>query len=225
MEREARLQGVQIVAGDTKVIEKRGESNLFINTSGIGISMVDYPINPFHIQTNDAILLSGDIGRHGMAVMAEREGLSFSSPLISDCASLFPLVQALVEGGVELHCLRDATRGGLATVLIELAESAKKDCLIKEDDIPISLPVRSACEILGLDPLFVANEGCCVAYVPPHQAECALHIMRRFPEGREAARIGSVTGVSSSPHVALKNGLGSSRSLHKLVGDQLPRIC
>lgn len=225
MEQEARLQGVQIVTGDTKVIERRGAANLFLNTSGIGVSMVEYPIDPFHIRVDDAILLSGDIGRHGMAVMAQREGLSFTSPLVSDCASLFPLVHALVEEGIEIHCLRDATRGGLATVLIELAESAKMNFLIDEKTVPISPPVHSACEMLGLDPFFVANEGCCVACVPPHQAECALRIMRRFPEGKEASLIGRVVDASPMPHVALKTVLGSSRSLRKLMGDQLPRIC
>jgi len=225
MQKEARAQSTQIVAGDTKVIERQTGTNLFLNTSGIGIKMVDYPINPRQIQPGDAILVSGDIGRHGMAVMAAREGLSFSSPLISDCASLVDIVQALVQESIPLHCLRDATRGGLATVLLELAEAAKMELAVSEESIPICQSVQSACEMLGFDPLYVANEGCFVAFVPVHHAEHALQIIRKFPEGAHASMIGHVIAQSAAPGVKMKNSFGSSRYLYKLVGNQLPRIC
>lgn len=225
MSAEAGAQDVQIVTGDTKVIERQTGTNLFINTSGIGISMVDYPINPQQIKPGDAILLSGDIGRHGMAIMAEREGLEFTTPLESDCASLFPLVQALIEEKIPLHCMRDATRGGVATALVELSESANKDFFVEEDAIPVSGAVEGACEILGFDPLYVANEGRFLAFVPQEAAAHALAILQKFEEAKQAKVIGHVLGESDSPSTILKNAFGTERYLYRLVGDQLPRIC
>ena len=225
MSREARSQSVQIVTGDTKVIERQFGKNIFINTSGIGVSIVDYPINPFQIASGDTIIISGDIGRHGMAVMAQREGLTFSSPLISDCASLFPIVQALAEEGIPMHCLRDLTRGGLATALVELSEAAKLEFTIEEEAVPISRAVNSACELLGFDPLYVANEGCFIAFIPQDQAEQAKQIMKQFPEGQQAAFIGQVSAPTAPFGVKMKNSFGSQRYLYKLAGDQLPRIC
>lgn len=225
MKAEADAYGVQIVTGDTKVIERQSGKNIFINTSGIGISMVDYPINPLQIKPKDQIILSGDIGRHGMAVMSYREGLAFSSPLVSDCTSLAGMVQALVHGGVRIHCLRDLTRGGLATALVELSESSGMDFAIEEEAIATCDAVQSACEILGLDPLFVANEGCFAAFVDEDHSRDALKIIRSFPEGKHASLIGSVKGSSSSPHAILKNSYGADRYLYRLAGDQLPRIC
>lgn len=222
---EANAYSVQIVTGDTKVIERQNGTNIFINTSGIGISMADEPIHPYKIQAGDAIIISGDIGRHGMAIMAQREGLQFSSPLTSDCASLFPLVQALFEAGIAVHCMRDLTRGGLATALVELAETAKKEFAVREEAIAVSEAVNSACEILGFDPLYVANEGRFVAFIPQQMALQAVKIMQQFSEGEHAGIIGEVIGESSSPHARLQNSFGTERYLYRLVGDQLPRIC
>jgi hydrogenase expression/formation protein HypE len=225
MKTEADASGVQIVTGDTKVIERQTGKNIFINTSGIGVSMVDYPINPRQIKPHDAIVLSGDIGRHGMAIMAQREALGFSSPLISDCTSLFPIVQALISEGILIHCLRDLTRGGLATALVECSESAKMDFAIQEPAIPISDPVKSACEILGFDPLYVANEGRFIAFIPEDQAHRAVQIIQRFPAGENAMMIGHALSGSPTPSTTYQNSFGTSRTLHKLSGDQLPRIC
>ncbi len=225
MKIEAEANSVQIVTGDTKVIERQTGKNIFINTSGIGISMVKDPIHPHRIQKSDCIILSGDIGRHGMAVMAKREGLEFSSPLISDCGSLVPMIEALLREGIEIHCLRDLTRGGLATVLVELAETSKMEFRITEDAIGVSEAVNSACEILGFDPLYVANEGRFVAFIPKHREKEALKILRALPGGQEADIIGEVIGPSVSPSAILKNSFGTQRYLYRLVGDQLPRIC
>lgn len=225
MKAEADAHSIQIVTGDTKVIERQNGTNIFINTTGIGISMVDYPINPLQIQSGDQIILSGDIGRHGMAVMAQRESLAFSSPLMSDCTSLVGIIQALIKNGIRVHCLRDLTRGGLATALVELSESSRMDFVIKEEEIAISEEVNSACEILGLDPLYVANEGRFIAFVNEHQAADTLNIIRAFSAGEEASVIGKVVGNSSSPHATLTNCYGTARFLYRLVGDQLPRIC
>jgi hydrogenase expression/formation protein HypE len=225
MKREADANSVRIVTGDTKVIERQAGNNIFINTSGIGVCMVDYPINPRQIQIDDAIILSGDIGRHGMAIMAKREGLTFSSPLISDCTSLVPIVQALLSEGIIVHCLRDLTRGGLATALVELSETANMDFFVEEECILISDAVNGACEILGFDPLYVANEGRFIAFVPKNQALQAVKIMQKYSEGEQASIIGHVIAEDSSPSTTMKNSFGTERYLYRLVGDQLPRIC
>lgn len=222
---EANVASVQIVTGDTKVIERQKGTNIFINTSGIGICMGKDPIHPHRIQKGDSIILSGDIGRHGMAIMAMREGLEFSTPLMSDCCTLVPMIEVLLHHGIEIHCLRDLTRGGLATALVELAETSKMNFLIFEEAIAVSHAVDSACEILGLDPLYVANEGRFAAFVPKRQEKEALRIMNGFLEGREASLIGVVSDFSSSPAAILKNPFGTQRYLYRLVGDQLPRIC
>jgi hydrogenase expression/formation protein HypE len=225
MKAEANAHSVRIVTGDTKVIERHTGTNIFINTTGIGISIVDDPINPLQIKPGDRIILSGDIGRHGMAVMAHREALTFSLPLLSDCASLVGMVQALVNAGIKIHCLRDLTRGGLATALVELSESSHMNFVIQEEDIAIDETVNGACEILGLDPLYVANEGRLIAFVNEDQAEEALKVIRQFPEGEQAALIGKVIGHSTSPRATLTNCYGADRYLYRLAGDQLPRIC
>jgi hydrogenase expression/formation protein HypE len=225
MKREAENARVQIVTGDTKVIERVQGTNLFINTSGIGIRMGANPIHPHQICKGDSIILSGDIGRHGMAVMAIRESLEFSEPLYSDCASLVPIVEALFQNGIQIHCMRDLTRGGLATGLVELAESSKMEFQVNEEKIPVNEAVDSACEILGLDPLYVANEGCFALFVPKIYEQDALDIIKQFPEGSKASVIGEVVNCSTSPSVILTNSFGTERYLHRLVGDQLPRIC
>lgn len=225
MKNEANANSVQIVTGDTKVIERQTGTNIFINTSGIGVSMVKDPIHPGCIQKGDRIILSGDIGRHGMAVMAKREDLDFVTPLMSDCCSLVPMVEALLYGGIKVHCLRDLTRGGLATALVELAETSKMEFGIFEDAISVSESVNSACEILGFDPLYVANEGRFIAFIPQCQEDAALKIIKNFSEGAEASVIGEVVDCSASPCAILKNSFGTRRYLYRLVGDQLPRIC
>lgn len=225
IQKEAENNSVHIVTGDTKVIERMNGNNIFVNTAGIGTPLFSTKINPKQIQPGDAILLSGDVGRHGMAIMAARNNLSFTSPLESDCASLFPIVQNMHQKECTPHCLRDATRGGLATLLVELAEESATHFLIDEEKIPVSQSVKSACEVLGIDPFYVANEGRCVAIVPKDQAQTTLDCMRQFPEGKEATLIGHVKNQSSHGKVEIKNSFGSSRYLYKLVGEQLPRIC
>lgn len=219
MRAAADAAGVQIVTGDTKVVDKGKGDGLYINTSGIGVIEHDLTIAPQSVRPGDSILLSGDIGRHGMAVMAVREGLEFESQIESDCAPLANPVLALLEAGINVRCLRDLTRGGLATTLVEIARSARLHIHINEDAIPVSEDVRGACEILGLDPLYVANEGRFVAFVPPQQREAALHIL-----GASASHIGDVTDASDSL-VTLKSSIGATRIVDMLSGEQLPRIC
>ena len=220
MQQAAETCGVSIVTGDTKVVERTGANNIFINTSGIGILMSEKAIHPARIESGDCIVLSGDIGRHGMAIMAAREG--FSVDLKSDCAPLFDPVQVLIQAEIDVHCLRDPTRGGLATTLVELAEQAKLSFHIEEEKIEVSSPVKSVCEVLGFDPLYVANEGRFVAFVPESQAAKTLKSLSEFYE--KPAIIGHVHNRSGD-RVIINNALGTSRYLHRLVGDQLPRIC
>lgn len=225
MKEAAEEEGVEIVTGDTKVIERQTGTNIFINTSGIGVKVANYSINPRQIQEGDAIVLSGDIGRHGMAIMAAREGLEFVSPLISDCCCLSSMVHELMNHGISIHCLRDLTRGGLGTALVELSEASGMDFAVEEELIPVSESVNSACEILGFDPLYVANEGRFIAFIPKSQAAQTIKILQTFQEGRQATLIGYVVSQSVSPCILLKNAFGTGRYLYKLVGEQLPRIC
>jgi len=217
MQRAAEAAGVQIVTGDTKVIGRRGDG-LFINTAGIGVIDHDRRIGPGQVRSGDRILVNGDLGRHGIAVMAVREGLEFETVVESDCAPLAAPVLALLDAGVEVHCLRDLTRGGLASALNEIATASGVGAHIVESAVPVRDDVRGACELLGLDPLYVANEGRFVACVAPHDAARALQIL-----GADAAIIGEITGAP--PRVILQNRLGANRILDMLPGDQLPRIC
>jgi hydrogenase expression/formation protein HypE len=220
----ARAAGVAIVTGDTKVVERGKGDGLYVNTSGIGVIEHALTIAPASVREGDAILLSGDIGRHGMAILAQREGLAFESPITSDCAALWPAVEALLTAGIDVHCLRDLTRGGLATAVIEIAETAGLAATLDENAVAVSEPVRGACELLGLDPFYVANEGRFIAFVPDAQSDRAAAIMRRFaPEGG-AGRMGSVRG-SPRGEVALRGTVGVERILDRLSGEQLPRIC
>jgi hydrogenase expression/formation protein HypE len=170
------------------------------------------------------VLLSGDIGRHGMAILAQREGLAFESPIESDCAPLWPAVAALLAAGLDVHCLRDMTRGGLATAVIEIAETAGVAVRLDESTVPVSEPVRGACELLGFDPLYVANEGRFVAFVPAAQAEQALAVLARAAPGGPPARIGEVRSGPAG-EVTLRGVIGVARILDRLSGEQLPRIC
>lgn len=215
---------VQIIAGDTKVVDKGKGDGLFINTTGIGVIEHSLAITPAKAQNGDVVILSGDLGRHGMAIMAAREGLQFESRIESDSAPIHEPVLALLEAGIEIHCLRDLTRGGLASALNEIAESARLKIAIEQKAIPVREDVHAACEMLGLDPLQVANEGRLVAFVAARDADRAVQILREHPVSEGAAPIGSVV-EASDPLVVLKSEIGVSRILDMPSGEQLPRIC
>lgn len=216
--------GVQIITGDTKVVDKGKGDGVFINTSGIGVIEHALSICPGSVQPGDAILLSGDIGRHGMAIMAVREGLSFEGVIESDCADLSKLVLNLISAGVEIHCLRDLTRGGLASALVEIADGSQVSIEIDERAIPVREDVQGACEILGLDPLYVANEGRFVAFIKPADIEKALKLMHAHPLGTQASLIGKVK-TKTNARVSMKSKIGASRFVDMFSGEQLPRIC
>ena len=215
--------GVSIVTGDTKVVERGRGDGLFINTAGVGLAR-GAPVEPSRVRPGDAIVLSGDVGRHGVAVLAVREGLEFETRLESDCAPLVAPVAALFDAGLEVHCLRDLTRGGLATGVLEIAAAAGLDAEIEEDAVALVPEVRGACELLGLDPLYVANEGRFVVYLPAAQAPKALDLLRAHPVSAGAALIGRV-GDGTRGRVTLRTSIGSRRVLDLLSGEQLPRIC
>jgi hydrogenase expression/formation protein HypE len=219
MQQAAQMAGVQIVTGDTKVVDKGKGDGIFINTAGVGLIEHNLTIAPSSVRPGDAILLNGDIGRHGMAIMAAREGLAFESEIESDCAPLAATVLSLLDAGIEVHCLRDLTRGGLASGLVEIATSAQLHLHIHETDIPVNEDVRGACEILGLDPLYVANEGRFIAFVPADQAEAAQIIM-----GEDAKLIGTVQDDAPGM-VTMRSSIGANRIVDMLSGEQLPRIC
>lgn len=216
--------GVSIVTGDTKVVDRGHGDGVFVNTAGIGVIEHRQTISPKAVREGDVILLSGDIGRHGIAILAEREGLEFESSIVSDCAPLHGVVQALLDSGVELHCLRDLTRGGLASSLKEIAVDSGCEVTVRESDLPVTDDVRGACELLGLDPMHVANEGTMIAVVPEADAEKALAAMRGVPESADSVLIGTVGGTGSRK-VLLESTLGTTRIVDMLAGEQLPRIC
>lgn len=215
---------VQLVTGDTKVVDRGKGDGIYIATAGLGTLEHALTVAPQSVRAGDAVLLSGDVGRHGMAVIAVREGLSFESAIESDCAPLAGLIQPLLDAGLAVHCLRDCTRGGLASSLIEIAESAGLELRIREPAVPVREDVQGACEILGFDPLYVANEGRCVCFVPAEEAERALEILRAHPLGAAACRIGEVA-EGRAGQVLLQSRIGAWRILDRLSGEQLPRIC
>ncbi len=224
MREAAARAGVTLVTGDTKVVDRGKADGLYITTAGIGIVPAGVAVAPSRVLPGDAVLVSGDLGRHGIAVMSVREGLQFETPIASDCAPLSSLVAALLDGGPDLHCLRDLTRGGLASALNEIARDAGVEIAVDEASIPVSGPVAGACELLGLDPLYVANEGRLAAFLPGQAAERALAVMRAHPDGRGARLIGRVTGPGPG-RVLVKSPLGGERLLDLLAGEPLPRIC
>ncbi len=226
MREAAAESGVQLVTGDTKVVDRGKGDGLFINTAGIG-RIEGRGVSPGEIRSGDVILLSGDLARHGIAVMAQREDLAFEGDIESDCASLVDPVMALLEAEIEVHCLRDLTRGGLATALVELARSAGWQFRIREGLLPVQETIRGACEILGLDPLYVANEGRFVAILSEHHAARALEILRTFATTAGARIIGQVHSLSknASGGVTLTSSIGVDRVVDFLSGEQLPRIC
>ena len=224
MAEAGREAGVSIVAGDTKVVERGGVDRMFITTAGVGEVPEGVCLSGAHVKPGDRVILSGSVGVHGMAVMSERDGLRFSFPLHSDCAPLNGLVCEMLCAGKPIHCLRDPTRGGLATTLNEIACQSGVGIEIEEERIPVSDGVRAACELLGLDPLYVANEGKLVAFVAPEAERPVLAAMRRHRYGREATVIGQATPANPG-RVVMQTPFGAHRVLDMLSGAQLPRIC
>jgi hydrogenase expression/formation protein HypE len=224
MRAAATAAGVRLVTGDTKVVDRGKADGLFVNTAGIGRIVAKAPIEPASVRAGDAVILSGDIGRHGFAVMAAREALGFETVVESDCAPVAAPVLDLIEAGIAVRCLRDLTRGGLASALVEIAETANLSIAVDEARIAVRDDVSAACELLGLDPLHVANEGRFVAFVPPEQAERAVTVLRGHPVSEGAAIIGSV--IAEPPgQVSCRGALGVARAIDMLSGEQLPRIC
>ncbi|PNU19404.1 hydrogenase expression/formation protein HypE [Geothermobacter hydrogeniphilus] len=225
MRQAADAAGVKIVTGDTKVVPRGKGDKIFINTAGIGRIPAGRKIGGNAAKPGDKVLINGAIGDHGMAVLASREGLELNSDIETDSAALNDLVEALFTAcGEDLHVLRDPTRGGVATTLREIAGQSRVDITLDETALPIHESVRGACAILGLDPLFVANEGKLLAIVTADRAEPALQAMRRHPAGGEAAIIGEVSAVSSG-RVLMRTTIGGLRAIEMLAGEQLPRIC
>jgi hydrogenase expression/formation protein HypE len=224
MRKAADRAHVSLVTGDTKVVDRGKGDKLFITTSGVGVIEQGVDIRPTRAMAGDDIILSGPVGTHGIAIMSVREGLEFETPIESDTAPMNDLVQTMLNACKDVHVFRDPTRGGLATTLNELAEQARLGILVEEDKIPVTDAVQGACEILGLDPLYVANEGVLVAFIPPDATDSVLQVMRNHPLARNAVVIGKV--VQDHPGtVALKTSIGSARILDLLSGEQLPRIC
>ncbi|HYM77363.1 MAG TPA: hydrogenase expression/formation protein HypE [Candidatus Dormibacteraeota bacterium] len=253
MKEAAAKANVRLVTGDTKVVDKGKGDGIFINTSGIGVieSRTDRAngferarlqprrqeptetralaaevptIGPAAVQPGDVVIVSGDLGRHGIAILSVREGLEFESPILSDCANLWPAVEALLNAGIEIHCLRDLTRGGLATTLNEIASDRNICVKLEETLIPVEEIVQSACEILGLDPLYVANEGRFAVFVPATQADAALSVLKKVEVSQASVRVGTVE-ESPGRTVVLQSRIGGNRVVDMLSGEQLPRIC
>jgi hydrogenase expression/formation protein HypE len=225
MAEAARAANVLLVTGDTKVVERGKADGIFINTTGIGKRLPDFAPSPVRAQPGDTIIVSGLIGQHGIAIMSAREGLAFETEIRSDSAALTPLVERLRDHvGNAVHTLRDPTRGGLASALNEIAAAAGIGIELDEAALPIPAPVTAACEMLGFDPLYVANEGILVAFVAERQAGDAVSALRSHPLGRAAARIGRCVREHTGL-VVLKTGIGGNRVVDMLPGDQLPRIC
>lgn len=224
MANAAAAVGVAVVTGDTKVVERGKGDGLFINTTGIGLVPGNLRMSASHARPGDRVILSGPIGDHGIAILAEREGLEFETAILSDSAPLHELVAAMLDASTEIRCMRDPTRGGLSSALNEIAAQSGVAIQIEESKIPVRDEVKGACELLGLDPLYVANEGKLVAIVAPEAADRIVSAMRRTPLGVDAAIIGTV-GERRAGLVTMKTAFGSTRIVDLLTGDQLPRIC
>ncbi len=224
MKRAAEQAGVQVVTGDTKVVHRGAADRIFINTSGIGIIEKPVQISAARARPGDKVILSGPVGEHGTTILIARGELELETEIASDTAPLWPLVSEMMEESSDIHCLRDPTRGGLATTLNEIAIGSDVCIEIEEGRVPVRDEVRGACEILGLDPLYVANEGKLVAVVAPDAAERIVERMRRQPLGRQAQIIGEVRPEPKG-YVVMKTAFGGTRIVDMLVGEQLPRIC
>ena len=221
----AATAGVQVVTGDTKVVERGHGDGCYINTAGIGVLRAGIHVGPRRVRPGDAILVSGCIGDHGMAIMSVREGLEFESQIRSDCAALNGMIAEVLDAdGESVHAMRDPTRGGLASTLIEIAQASGVGIAIDETRLPVRAEVQSACELLGLDPVYVANEGKAVFFVAQEAAEKVLAVLRAHPLGREAARIGQATAEHPRMLVA-RTAMGANRVIPTQIGEQLPRIC
>jgi len=220
----AKNSGVQVVTGDTKVVDKGHGDGVFINTTGIGLIPPGVQIAPGNAQVGDVVIVSGTVGDHGMAIMSVREGLEFETRILSDTAPLHELVETMLAASLDIHCLRDATRGGLAAALNELAKSSRVGLSFEEGRVPLQPAVKAACEMLGMDPFYVANEGKLVAIVKGAVAEEVLAAMHSHPLGQRAAIIGQV--VAEHPGMVVsKTGIGGSRVVDLPAGELLPRIC
>jgi hydrogenase expression/formation protein HypE len=215
---------IKIVAGDTKVVPRGNADKIFINTAGIGLIPDEIDVSSGNARSGDLVIINGDIGDHGMAILTAREGLSFNSPLESDSASLNTLVASILNISKNVHVLRDPTRGGVATALNEIATQSGVGVRIFEEDLPISKPALAASEILGLDPLYLANEGKCLIIAPPEDAHLVLSSMKQHRRGKKARIIGNITSDNAG-RVLLKTKVGGNRILAMLTGEQLPRIC
>ena len=224
VQKAAKDAGVEIITGDTKVVHRGSADKLFVNTAGVGMIPDGVGISGSNARPGDKVILSGTIGDHGIAVLSQREGLSFHTQLESDCAPLGGLVAEMLTASPNIHCLRDPTRGGLATTLNELAKQSKVSIRIEEERIPVREEVLAACEMLGFDPLYIANEGKLVAIVPEEDADKVLQAMQENHYGKSAAIIGEVRAEHAG-RVVMKTSLGASRIVDMLVGDLLPRIC
>jgi hydrogenase expression/formation protein HypE len=224
MSAAAKAAGVTLVTGDTKVVDKGKGDGVFINTAGIGIVEHGRTVGPQAVEPGDAVIVSGDLGAHGVAILSVREGLEFEAPITSDTAPLWAPVEALLQAGVEIHCLRDLTRGGLAAALNEIAATRGVGIRIRESSVPVEEAVHGACEILGLDPLYVANEGRFAALVPARQAGQAVEVLRLFAVAQRAAVVGEVAEEPAG-RVVMESRIGGMRVVDLLSGEQLPRIC
>lgn len=224
MAETARLAGVKVVTGDTKVVEKGSADKVFINTTGIGILESKFPLHPLRVQPGDQIIITGPVGDHGLAILAQREGLAFSTPAVSDCAALHRINSLVKWYPGQIKCMRDPTRGGLATVLNEIAGQAGMGMVVKETLIPVSAVVRGACDMLGMDPLYMANEGKMVVIAGPEQIEDIICQLQNIEETSGSEVIGEV--VRNHPGmVLLETELGAKRILSALEGEHVPRIC
>ena len=224
MTEAARAAGVQIVTGDTKVVERGSGDGVYITTTGIGLMREGLSLSASSARAGDAVILSGSLGDHGIAILSEREGLELETEVRSDSAALNGLVDAMFDASTNIRAMRDPTRGGLASTLNEIAAQSRVGIEIDEREIRVGDAVRGACELLGFDPLYVANEGKLAAVVEREAAEAVVEAMRRHPLGREAAIVGTVTGAHPGM-VTMRTAFGTTRIVDMLAGDQLPRIC
>ncbi|MHB1688873.1 MAG: hydrogenase expression/formation protein HypE [Ignavibacteriaceae bacterium] len=224
MKQAAEKAGVKIVTGDTKVVNKGKGDKIFINTSGIGIIETGIDISPLNVKPGDVIILNGKIAEHGIAILSAREGIEFETTVKSDTAALNDLIDRILKTSKKINVMRDPTRGGLASALNEIASKGNVGIAIEEDKILISEEVKGACEILGLDPLYIANEGKVLVFVPKADADKVLNAMKNHPLGKESSIIGNVTAENKSL-VTMKTMIGSSRIVDMMSGEQLPRIC
>jgi hydrogenase expression/formation protein HypE len=224
MRKAAEQAGVSFVTGDTKVVDRGKGDGVFINTSGIGLIPAHVTVSPARVRAEDVVIISGDVGRHGIAVMAEREGLDFETTITSDSAPLVEPVRALMAAGIDVHCMRDLTRGGLASSLVEISEASGLQIDIEDSAVPVHAQVRGACEILGLDPMYVANEGRFIVLVHPEDEQKTTALLAQHDVCSGARRIGRVIQTGKAV-VTLRSRIGGSRIIDMLSGEQLPRIC